>query len=296
MSDVEPTIAHPSILVDRVSAGYRGHEVARHLSLSIERGSRTALVGPNGSGKSTILKTLARLIKPLSGSVYLNGQDIGRLPTREVARQLAILPQVHEVPPELTVLELVSQGRFPHVGALKMLRRQDDEAVQEAIRLTGLEHLMHRSVDTLSGGEHQRAWMALALAQKTDLLLLDEPTTFLDVAHQLDLLGLVSGLNRDHGVTVVIVLHDLNHAARFADRMIAVLEGEVVADGPPTEVLTPGLLRECFGVEAWVTKDPETGAPVCIPHTTISAGNDEGEGGVGRGHGRPGSSSGHPRP
>ena len=188
---------------------------------------------------------------------------------------MAILPQVHEVPPELTVLELVSQGRFPHVGALRMLRRTDDEAVREAIRLTGLEHLADRSVDTLSGGEHQRAWMALALAQQTDLLLLDEPTTFLDVGHQLDLLGLVSRLNRDHGVTVVMVLHDLNHAARFADRMIAILDGEVVADGPPNEVLTPGLLRECFGVEASVVKDPRTGTPMCIPHTTISSGIDE---------------------
>lgn len=275
MTDTEPTVDHPSIGADRVSAGYRGHEVSRHLSLSIERGSRTALVGPNGSGKSTILKTLARLIRPLSGSVYLNGQDISRLPTREVARRMAILPQVHEVPPELTVLELVSQGRFPHVGALKMLRHSDDEAVREAIRLTGLEHLADRSVDTLSGGEHQRAWMALALAQQTDLLLLDEPTTFLDVGHQLDLLGLVSRLNRDHGVTVVMVLHDLNHAARFADRMIAILDGEVVADGPPTEVLTPGLLRECFGVEASVLQDPRTGTPMCIPHTTISPGDDE---------------------
>ncbi|MYB02865.1 MAG: ABC transporter ATP-binding protein [Acidimicrobiaceae bacterium] len=260
---------------DCVSAGYRGHEVSRRLSLSIERGSRTALVGPNGSGKSTILKTLARLIKPLSGSVYLNGKDIGRLPTREVARRMAILPQVHEVPPELTVLELVSQGRFPHVGALRMLRHTDDEAVREAIRLTGLEHLIDRSVDTLSGGEHQRAWMALALAQQTDLLLLDEPTTFLDVGHQLDLLGLVARLNRDHGVTVVMVLHDLNHAARFADRMIAILDGEGVADGPPTEVRTPGLLREGFGVEASVVKDPRTGAPMCIPHTTISPSDDE---------------------
>jgi len=277
VTDREPTIDHPSVGVARVTAGYRGHEVSRRLSLSIEQGSRTALVGPNGSGKSTILKTLARLIKPLSGAVYLNGRDISGLPTREVARRMAILPQVHEAPPELTVLELVSQGRFPHVGALKMLRHQDDEAVREAIRLTRLEHLMDRSVDTLSGGEQQRAWMALALAQKTDLLLLDEPTTFLDVGHQLDLLGLVSRLNREHGVTVVMVLHDLNHAARFADRMIAILDGEVVADGTPAEVLTPGLLRECFGVEASVMEDPWTGAPMCIPHTTIPSGDVESE-------------------
>ena len=190
-------------------------------------------MGPNGSGKSTTLKTLARLIAPLAGAVYLNGQDIIRLPTREVARRMAILPQVHEVPAELTVLELVEQGRFPHVGALRMLRRQDDEAIEEAIRMTRLKALAHRPIDTLSGGERQRAWMALALAQRTEILLLDEPTTFLDVGHQLDLLQLVSGLNRDRGVTIVMVLHDLNHAARFSDRMIAMSDGEIVADGAP---------------------------------------------------------------
>ena len=273
MSAAEPMVTDPAFQADGVTTGYGRHVVSQRLSLSIERGTRTALVGPNGSGKSTALKTLARLIAPLAGSVYLNGQDINRLPTRHVARQMAILPQVHEVPAELTVLELVEQGRFPHVGALGMLRRQDDEAIREAIRMTRLEDFVHRPIDTLSGGERQRAWMALALSQRTEILLLDEPTTFLDVGHQLDLLQLVSNLNRDRGVTIVMVLHDLNHAARFSDRMIALSDGEVVADGPAAQVLTPRLLRDCFGVEASVVPDPKTGSPMCIPHSPIPPGD-----------------------
>ena len=273
MTSQEPILEAAAFHTDGVSTGYRNHVVSPHLSLTIERGTRTALVGPNGSGKSTTLKTLARLIPPLSGAVYLNGRDINRLPTRRVARRMAILPQVHVVPAELTVTELVEQGRFPHVGALGMLRRQDDEAIEEAIRMTRLQGLVHRPIDTLSGGERQRAWMALALAQRTEILLLDEPTTFLDVGHQLELLELVSGLNRDRGVTIVMVLHDLNHAARFSDRMIAMSDGEVVSDGPPSQVLTPELLRDCFGVEASVVTDPKTDSPMCIPHSPIPSGH-----------------------
>ena len=275
MTEREPMMPDPAFTTDEVSTGYGSHVVSRRLSLTIDRGSRTALVGPNGSGKSTTLKTLARLIAPLRGAVYLSGQDINRLPTRQVARQMAILPQVHEVPAELTVMELVEQGRFPHVGVLGMLGRRDDEAIQDAIRMTRLSEFIHRPIDTLSGGERQRAWMALALSQQTDILLLDEPTTFLDVGHQLDLLELVSGLNRDRGVTIVMVLHDLNHAARFSDRMIAMSDGDVVADGPPAEVLTPRLLRDCFGVEASVVADPVTGSPMCIPHAPIFSADEE---------------------
>ncbi len=275
MTEHEPIKSSPAFTTDEVSTGYGSHVVSRRLSLTIEHGTRTALVGPNGSGKSTTLKTLARLIAPLRGAVYLSGEDINRLPTRQVARQMAILPQVHEVPAELTVMELVEQGRFPHVGALGMLRRRDDEAIQDAIGMTRLADFVHRPIDTLSGGERQRAWMALALSQQTDILLLDEPTTFLDVGHQLDLLELITGLNRDRGVTIVMVLHDLNHAARFSDRMIAMSGGDVVADGPPEEVLTPRLLRDCFGVEASVVNDPVTGSPMCIPHSPIFSDDEE---------------------
>ncbi len=277
MTGKEPIVAVPAFVTEGISTGYGAHVVSQRLSLSIETRSRTALVGPNGSGKSTILKTLARLIAPLTGAVYLNGQDINRLPTRQVARQMAILPQVHDVPAELTVLELVEQGRFPHVGTLGMLRRQDDAAIEEAVRLTRLEDFVHRPLDTLSGGERQRAWVALALAQRTDILLLDEPTTFLDIGHQLELLQLVSSLNRARGVTLVMVLHDLNHAARFSDRMVAMSGGEVVADGTPGEVLTPGLLRDCFGVEASVVTDPRTGSPMCIPYFPILQEDDSRE-------------------
>ena len=275
MTERDPMTPDPAFTTDGVSTGYGKHVVSRRLSLTIERGTRTALVGPNGSGKSTTLKTLARLIAPLRGGVYLNGGDINRLPTRQVARQMAILPQVREVPAELTVMELVEQGRFPHVGALGMLRRRDDEAIQDAIAMTRLSEFVHRPIDTLSGGERQRAWMALALSQRTEILLLDEPTTFLDVGHQLDLLELISGLNRDRGVTIVMVLHDLNHAARFSNRMIAMSDGEVVADGAPAEVLTPSLLRDCFRVEASVVTDPVTGSPMCIPHSPIFSDDEE---------------------
>lgn len=275
MTEKQPKMSDPAFTTDEVSTGYGSHVVSRRLDLTIERGTRTTLVGPNGSGKSTTLKTLARLIAPLRGAVYLSGRDINRLPTRQVARQMAILPQVHEVPAELTVMELVEQGRFPHVGALGMLRRRDDEAIRDAIGMTRLSGFVHRPIDTLSGGERQRAWMALALAQQTDILLLDEPTTFLDVGHQLDLLELISGLNRDRGVTIVMVLHDLNHAARFSDRMIAMFDGDVVADGSPEQVLTPRLLRGCFGVKASVVTDPVTGAPMCIPHSPILSDAEE---------------------
>ena len=277
MTGREQVVRDPAYVIEGIATGYPGHVVSQLLSISVEKGSNTSLVGPNGSGKSTTLKTLARLITPLAGVVYLNGQDINRLPTRQVARQMAILPQVHEVPAELTVLELVEQGRFPHVGTFGMLRTQDDEAIEEALRMTRLEDYVHRPIDTLSGGERQRAWMALALAQRTEILLLDEPTTFLDVAHQLDLLQLMSGLNRDRGVTIVMVLHDLNHAARFSDRMIAMSGGEVVADGAPDEVLTPDLLRDCFGVEASVVTDPNTGSPIYMPYCPVHSGNDGGE-------------------
>lgn len=274
MTGREAMVGKPAFLTEGISTGYGRRVVSQRLSLSVERGSRTSLVGPNGSGKSTVLKTLARLIAPLAGAVYLNGQDINGLPTRQVARRMAILPQVHEVPAELTVLELVEQGRFPHVGALGMLRRQDDEAIEDAIRMTRLENFVHRPIDTLSGGERQRAWMALALAQRTEILLLDEPTTFLDVGHQLELLQLVSRLNRDRGVTILMVLHDLNHAARFSDRLVAMSGGEIVADGAPDEVLTTGLLRNVFRVEASVITDPGTGAPMCIPYAPIFSGED----------------------
>ena len=255
---------------DTVQVGYGERVVIGGLSLTIQRGGITALVGPNGSGKSTLSKALARLLKPSGGAVYLDGTAISRMPTAAITRQLAILPQGPVAPAGLTVGELVEQGRYPHAGPLKMLVRQDYAAISEALALTGMSAFAARPLDSLSGGERQRAWIALALAQATPVLLLDEPTTFLDIGHQLEVLELVRRLNRERGMTIVLVLHDLNHAARYADRMVALSEGRIVADGPPVEVLTPALLAQVFGVQAHILTDPASHTPVCLPYATIA--------------------------
>ncbi len=262
-----PAATRPSPLlqVDQIQVGYPGRAVLDGLSLTIDAGAITALIGPNGSGKSTLLKTLARLLKPSGGAIYLDGQAIARLPTALVARQMAILPQGPSAPAGLTVAELVEQGRYPHAGPWRMLRRQDHTAIADALRLTGMTDYATRLLDTLSGGERQRAWIALALAQGTPILLLDEPTTFLDIGHQLEVLELTRRLNQEQGLTIILVLHDLNHAARYAQRMIALQAGRIVADGAPETVLTPALLATVFGVEATIVRDPVTGAPVCLP-------------------------------
>src|SRR6266567_752944 len=229
-------------------------------------GKITALVGPNGSGKSTLLKALARIAPPRAGMVYLDGRAITRMSTREVALHLAILPQGPSAPEELTVAELVEQGRYPHAGPLRMLREQDHVAIQEALDQTNMEQFRHRRLDSLSGGERQRAWIALALAQATPVLLLDEPTTFLDVWHQIEVLDLVRTLNRTHGKTIVLVVHDLNMAARYADRMVVLQNGRIVADGAPREVLTASLLADVFQVQAYILSHPVDGLPVCLPY------------------------------
>ncbi len=240
----------PILAAQDLQVGYGNQTILKNLSIEIERGKVTALVGPNGSGKSTLLKTLARLLSPSSGQVYLNGVALTRLATRDIARQLAILPQNPVAPPGLSVGELVEQGRFPHVGPLGMLRRQDREAIAEALSLTAMTEFAHRRLDNLSGGERQRAWISLALAQETPLLLLDEPTSFLDIGHQLEVLEIVRQLNRDRAMTIILVLHDLNQAARYSDRMVVLKRGRIIADGTPRRVLTPELLAEAFGVRA----------------------------------------------
>lgn len=258
-----------ALKAEGLNIGYSERLVIEGLSLSIRRGEITALVGPNGSGKSTLLKTIGRLLKPSAGAVYLDGVSIARLPTAEVARQIAVLPQGPVAPSGLTVGELVEQGRFPHAGALRMLRHQDYSAITEAMELTGMSEFAHRQLDSLSGGERQRAWIALALAQATPVLLLDEPTTFLDIGHQLEVLDLVRRLNVERGMTIVLVLHDLNHAARYSSRMIVLNMGRIVADGPPESVLTPALLAEVFNVRAHIIQDPESGTPICLPYASV---------------------------
>lgn len=251
----------------QLEVGYHHHLILKQLSIAIPAGGVTALVGTNGSGKSTLLKTIARLLIPHKGEVYLDGQAIARESTIALARKMAILPQSPEIPMAMTVRELVEQGRYPHVGPLRMLKKQDHTAIEEALELTGMHAFAGRPLDALSGGERQRAWIALALAQSTPLLMLDEPTTFLDVRHQLEILELVRRLNQERGITIIVVLHELNQAARYADRMVVLKDGVIEVDGPPGRVLTETMLQEVFGIHATVLNDPVTGTPVFLPHS-----------------------------
>ncbi len=244
--------------------GYDGREAVAVPSLRIEEGSFVVVIGPNGSGKSTLLRGMARALKPRGGAVLLDGKAIASLPPKTVARILALLPQSPTAPPDVSVEELVWRGRHPHLGFFGVSKRVDREAVEWALAATSLQHLRARPLSTLSGGERQRAWIAMALAQQPRLLLLDEPTTYLDIGHQLEVLELLSSLNRGHGLTLVLVLQDLNHAARFANRLLVLRAGSIVADGPPTEVLTPQLLRDVFGVEGEILRRDE-GPPIVLP-------------------------------
>jgi iron complex transport system ATP-binding protein len=239
--------------------------VIEALSLDIADGEIVALVGPNGSGKSTLLRALGRVLKPKTGVVYLDGRLMREWPTREVARRLALLPQGPTLANDMTVEELVRMGRSPHQGILGILTNADELAVQQALHDTSLEGLAGRQVSALSGGERQRVWLAMALAQQPHILLLDEPTTFLDLNHQLEVLDLVRELNRQRGLTVVMVLHDLNQAARYCGRMVVLRQGRVYADGAPAAVLTPNTLRDVFGVEARVMPGPEGAGLIVVP-------------------------------
>ncbi len=263
----QPFYRVPKLFAEKLSAGYPASEamVLRRLTLEVRDGEIVALVGPNGSGKSTLLRALARVLSPKAGAVYLEGKSMREWPTREVARRLALLPQGPTLAADLTVEELVRLGRSPHQGLLGLPTRKDDEAVSRAIAETGIETMARRRVSELSGGERQRVWVAMALAQEPQVLLLDEPTTFLDLNHQLEVLDLIRYLNRERGLTVVMVLHDLNQAARYCGRVVVLREGEVYADGSPAEVLTPKTLREVFGVEGRVLEGPEGAGLIIVP-------------------------------
>jgi iron complex transport system ATP-binding protein len=249
--------------------------IVRDLTLSIPEGRITALVGANGSGKSTILKAMARILKPRGGAVYLDGKAIHSQPTKVVAQQLAILPQSPDAPDGLTVRELVSYGRFPYQTGFGLQSDHDRAVIAEALRLTQMEGFATRPVGELSGGQRQRAWIAMALAQDTPIMLLDEPTTFLDMGHQLEVLHLLDRLNQRDGRTIIMVVHDLNHASRYAQHLVAIRQGEVVAQGAPREIMTLELLREVFGIEADIFIDPRTGAPLCIPYTLSASGTTD---------------------
>ena len=248
-----------------VTVGYGGDPVVHDLTLDIPDGRVTTIVGPNGCGKSTLLRTMARLLKPSDGRVRLDGVPVHDVPTRDVSRRLALLPQSPIAPDGLLVRDLVGRGRHPHQRWFQQWSHTDEEVVEQALRMTDTWDLRDRAIDQLSGGQRQRAWVAMTLAQDTDLVLLDEPTTFLDLAHQVEVLDLVSKLNRERGRTVAMVLHDLNLAARYSDTVVVMRSGRIVTQGSPTEVFTVAMLEEVFGLKADVLSDPRTGLPVVVP-------------------------------
>jgi iron complex transport system ATP-binding protein len=260
-----PALSSPRLVADRLTLGYAAQPVVDDLSLVIPDGRITVIVGANGCGKSTLLRGLGRLLRPVSGTALLDGEAIHRRSSRDVARVLGLLPQSPVVPEGVTVADLVGRGRHPHQGLIRRWSPADHEAVASALDLTDTAALAGRCVDELSGGQRQRVWIAMALAQGTDLLLLDEPTTYLDVAHQVEMLDLLADLNRARGTTIVMVLHDLNLAARYADHLVALRSGRILAEGSPVDVVTPALVRDAFGLEARVIEDPVSHTPLVVP-------------------------------
>ncbi len=260
-----------SLEATRLSAGYDRRVVVSDLDLSVHDHEVGAIIGPNGCGKSTLLRALARLLRPADGAVLLDGRPIHDLPTRQVARVLGLLPQSPICPEGIVVADLVSRGRAPHRGAFTRWNDADDEAVARALEETGTVELADRPVDELSGGQRQRVWIAMALAQQTDLLLLDEPTTYLDLAYQIDVLDLLVRLNQTRGTTIIMVLHDINLAARYADWMVAMRDGRVSASGTPRQVVTESTLREVFGLETRVIDDPVSATPLVVPVSRTGA-------------------------
>ncbi|GEN52532.1 ABC transporter ATP-binding protein [Halobacillus faecis] len=244
-------------------------KIVEDLNLQIPEGEITTIIGPNGCGKSTILKTMSRLLEPKSGIVYLDGKAIHKESTKEIAKKMAVLPQTPQAPSGLTVYELVSYGRFPHQRGFGKLTDEDRDIIQWALEVTGVQQFSDRQIDALSGGQRQKVWIAMALAQGTDLLLLDEPTTYLDLAHQLEVLTLLEKLNKEEGRTIVMVLHDLNHAARFADHLVALNGGKIMKEGTAHEVMTSSVLRRVFHIDAAIVTDPRTHRPALITYDLI---------------------------
>ncbi len=269
--DVAAAPGVPPLLSAReITVGYGGEPVIPSLSLDVLAGDFMVIVGPNGCGKSTLLKSLARVNRPSTGRIDLDGADVHRMRGRQVARRISLLPQSAAAPEGITVAELVARGRHPHHTLLRQWSADDERAVADALERTQLTDLADTSVDSLSGGQRQRVWVAMVLAQDTEVILLDEPTTFLDIAHQYELLELFADLNAE-GRTIVAVLHDLNQAARFASRLVVMRDGRVHGDGAPDEVVTSDLVREVFGLGADVVDDPQSGTPMVVPHVRATA-------------------------
>lgn len=254
-----------TLTVENLELGYGNRTVVEDLDLAVPPGKITCIVGANACGKSTLLRSMSRLLAPRGGHVLLDGKDVHRLPAKQLARTLGLLPQSPIAPEGIVVADLVGRGRHPHQRVLSRWSREDDAAVADALAATHITELAERSVDELSGGQRQRVWIAMVLAQQTDLLLLDEPTTFLDVSHQVEVLDLLTDLNRDRGTTIVMVLHDLNLAARYADHLVAMAAGRIHAAGDPAEVLTSDLVEAVFGLDSRVISDPVSGKPLVLP-------------------------------
>ncbi|OMI90560.1 ABC transporter [Streptomyces sp. M1013] len=250
---------------ENVTLAYDQRVIAEQLSVEIPDNSFTVIVGPNACGKSTLLRALSRMLKPSRGRVLLDGSVIQSMPAKQVARTLGLLPQSSIAPDGITVGDLVGRGRYPHQGILRQWSTEDERVVQESMAQTGISELADRYVDELSGGQRQRVWIAMALAQQTPLLLLDEPTTYLDIQHQIDVLDLCAELHEEQGRTLVAVLHDLNHAARYATHLIALRGGEIIAEGAPKDIVTADLVERVFGLRCQVIDDPETGTPLVVP-------------------------------
>jgi len=245
---------------------YGESTIFESLNLRIPKGKITVFIGSNGCGKSTLLRSLARLMKPKSGSILLDNEEIAKLPTKEVARRMAILPQGPSAPEGLTVLQLVKQGRYPYQSWLQQWSAEDEDKVQNALRLTNMQSYADRSVDSLSGGQRQRAWIAMTLAQDTPTILLDEPTTYLDLTHQIEVLDLLFELNEHEQRTIVMVLHDINLACRYAHHIAAIKNGSVYAEGTPEDIVNEKLLQDVFDMKCRVSTDPIFGTPMCIPY------------------------------
>lgn len=250
---------------EQLTLGYSKKIIATDLDVTIPTGHFTAIIGPNGCGKSTLLRTLSRLTTPQQGHVYLDSSEIQRLPSKEVARRVGLLTQNATTPSDISVKELVARGRYPHQPLFSRWRQQDEDAVMHAMHATGIETLAQQSVDTLSGGQRQRAWIAMVLAQQTSIMLLDEPTTWLDISHQIDLLELLSQLNQEQGYTLAAVLHDLNQACRYATHLIALCDGRIVAQGAPQEIVNPALIEQLYGMKCIIIDDPVAHTPLVIP-------------------------------
>jgi iron complex transport system ATP-binding protein len=270
MTRIEPAREPAMTEVHRLTAehlhlAYDENQVVADLSVEIPPGRVTAIVGPNACGKSTLLRGLARLLKPKLGTVYLDGRDIHRMPTKQVATRLGLLPQTPTSPESITVADLIARGRYPHQSLFRQWTSADEQAVASAMGAAEVLDLASRPVDELSGGQRQRVWIAMALAQDTAIMLLDEPTTFLDLAHQVEILDLLTDLNQQEGRTIVLVLHDLNHACRYSHHLIAMSEGAIVAQGPPPAVVTRDLVQEVFGLRCQVLADPVSHTPMVVP-------------------------------